>query len=207
MQVDFLVDTHFIANDLGWPAFDFICHSMGASIAAVYASLFPQRVQKLFLFDAYLPLTAEASETIDRFQSYVKTIERVWKKKPREFGRLEDAIQVRFDATPDLPIETCSRIVERNLKPLDKGFKWCFDEKLKLPTPLRFTIDHILKIDKVITCPVKVFLGTESPYQEFHEPLKKHVGNRSTYEIIEFKTGHYPHVEKPDEISQIILQN
>ena len=101
---DFLVDTHFIVNELRWTAFDFICHSMGASIAALYASLFPNRVEKLFLFDAYLPITAEAPETIDRFQSYVKTIDRIWKKKPREFGRLDDAVQVRFDATPDLPL-------------------------------------------------------------------------------------------------------
>lgn len=198
---DWIVDVELVLQELGWNEVELVCHSMGASVAAVFASIFPERVKQLVLFDAYLPLSAEPQSIISRYRSYVSETITAISKPSRVMKSQEDAVRIRQMATPDLPPDTCERIAMRNTRQNEDGqFEWTIDQKLKLPSPLRLTKEHIVTIHESLTLPTTFFLGKNSPYKEFHPIVARWVSGRDNFRVFEVEAGHWPHAECVKEI-------
>jgi pimeloyl-ACP methyl ester carboxylesterase len=92
-HVDYVADLHDVADALGWRTFGIIGHSMGGSVAAIYAGTQPERVRQLITVEAVGPWCEPPSAWPDDLGRALQ--KRASGNPPRFFADAEAAAQRR----------------------------------------------------------------------------------------------------------------
>ena len=129
-------------------------HSMGAAIALLFTSAFPELVQSVILLDGAGPLSKQVSSLPNSIQSSVlnRTKKNLQKKK-RIYKSLEDAIAVRMKSATLLPgkqymrYQTAKALVQRSTTSVedidDGGLMFHHDVRLNWPSLQYLTPEQV----------------------------------------------------------------
>ena len=126
-------DALAIANGLGWERFNVIGHSMGASVAAELAGLFPERILRAVMVDGFAHHEGDASESV---LSNRRAIEQMLAqhKTPPVYADLDAMIRRVTEAT-DQSWDAAATLVARGHRLVRGGYTWRTDPRIRFSTP------------------------------------------------------------------------
>jgi pimeloyl-ACP methyl ester carboxylesterase len=193
--IDAVADVLQAAEALGWNRFTLVGHSLGAGIASVLAGSFSDHLDCLVLIEGIGPMTATAEETPVRFAEYFAMLQTLKTKRKPVYPDLDLATRTRLQAgTGPMAPASARRLVERGSKPVDGGFTWRSDPRLRLPTQ-RFTEDQNRAFLKRISCPTLCLVASEGLTVRFNWEQRTALIANNTVERL--AGGHHLHLDDP----------
>ncbi len=137
--VDRFDELRGVFDHFGWARAGLLGHSLGGTLASLFAALYPERVGELLLIEALGPLTNAAEDALAQLRRALDQRAAYATRRPlRVFPDLPAAVAARVAANG--LSETAARaIVERGVTPADGGLVWSSDPRLTLASPVRFT--------------------------------------------------------------------
>jgi pimeloyl-ACP methyl ester carboxylesterase len=193
--VDWVFDMEWILKELKWTDYGLIAHSMGAVISVFFAALCKNKPHFSVFLDALLPIYTSAEQSgFSRLESFYTDAISI--PKASRTLDLKEAVRARLKNGVPLPEELAIRVCERNLK----DNKWRFDPKLRWR--VAFKLDEQLCHEVLAKLPANshVIWGKKSTLSLY----RKKITLPPQLQSIELDTGHYPHVEDPNEFRKYL---
>lgn len=142
--VDRFDELSAVLDHFGWDRADLLGHSLGGTLASLFAALYPERVGRLWLVEALGPLTNEAGVMLAQLRRALDQRAAFASRRPlRVFPTLDVAIAARVTVN-DLSETAARAIVERGVSAVEGGCVWSSDPRLTLASPVRFTEAQVL---------------------------------------------------------------
>ena len=199
--VDYATDIIQVADALELDRFTLLGHSLGAGISALVAATVPSRVSKLAMIEGLIPLTNNPDKFLQQFRRHVEQVTPA-PSEARVYATIEAAASARHQAG-DIPLSGAKLIAERNLRAVDTGYTWRSDRRLSKASPLYLTETHVKHYLKSIECESMLIRSDQGilanwPSLRGRESYLKYLS------VIDIKAGHHCHMEKPEEIAQLL---
>jgi pimeloyl-ACP methyl ester carboxylesterase len=157
--VDYFDELRAVLDHFGWAQADLLGHSLGGTLASLFAALYPERIGTLLLVEALGPLTTTLDDALPRLRRALDQQAAFGARRPlRVFPTLDDAIAARVLAN-DLSEAAARAIVVRGVQAVDGGYVWSSDPRLTLASPQRFTEDEVLAMLAGIRAPTLLVLA------------------------------------------------
>ena len=124
-------------------------------------------------------------------------------RHPRVFSERDEAAQRLSQAVQGLPLDAAKLLVQRGTTAVEGGYTWSTDTRLRTPSALRFTEEHVLSFLGAITAPSLLVLGDdgmrfpESTYSKRRETLPG-------LKVVKLSGGHHLHMENSSEVAETI---
>ncbi len=178
-------------------------HSMGGGVASLFAGVFPERIAKLVLIEGLGPISAESDTGPERLRKAIE--ERQLKKTEPVYSSIELATTVRA-RVGRLPLDCARLLVERNLRPVEGGFVWRTDPRLKLSSPLRMTEAQVRAFLERISAPSLFLYGRDTEFGEYGKMLFDRTRVTPGMRTAELPGGHHMHMEYPEATAAVIRE-
>lgn len=200
--IDYLFNIDAALDALDWADCHLIGHSMGASIAAIYAAGAPERVRGLVLLDGLGPLTASAAGTADRLQRSLQK-NRQGSSEPRRFESLGEMVEARRKAS-GLAEAAARLICQRSARQQDQHFIWRSDPALNWVSALRMTEEQVLDLLQHIECPTLTYQATPEStwFSRAQVEARKSAIAHGEHRVIE--GHHHFHMDAPAAIAETV---
>jgi pimeloyl-ACP methyl ester carboxylesterase len=157
---EYLADLDALLRQVG-PA-KLVGHSMGGTIASMYAGARPERVLALATVDG-LGLHDMGEEAVDRMQQFLDEVERPPVNKV--FPSVEAAAARLRQSNLGLAEGESLRLAERILRPVDGGLTWTWDSRHRIRAAVPYRIANHQLFLRRIRCPVLAVRPEFSPFQ------------------------------------------
>ena len=155
---DSVLDLRAVIQSIGQPVI-LLGHSMGAGIASLYAGIFPEDVQQLWLVEGFGPWVEP--HLSPRGQLRRAAIKQSELPSHRPYPSLDVATRIRAAKGVTPVTEQAIRpVVERGMRQTEQGWVWRADPWLRLASPLKMEPHQVESCLVGIECPVKIALGT-----------------------------------------------
>jgi pimeloyl-ACP methyl ester carboxylesterase len=157
--VDYFDELRGVLDHFGWAKVDLLGHSLGGTLASLFAALYPERVGSLLLIEALGPLTTTLDDALPRLRRALDQQASFSSRRPlRVFPTLDEAIAARVLAN-DLSEPAARAIVARGVDAVDGGYVWSSDPRLTLVSPQRFTEAEVMAMLAGIRAPTLLVLA------------------------------------------------
>lgn len=173
---DYAFDAMMAAHELGWQQFSILGHSLGAIVATLMAAAVPERVVSLGLVDGLLPFTAEAPEAPAKLGEALRARIALQERQKTVYTTVEQAIEARMRGVVPVTHSAAALLAQRGVSPVAGGFSWNTDQRLTLPSPLRFTREQALHFVGALQCPSLLILAEQGlllAHQGFEQAVRQ----------------------------------
>ena len=203
---NYLPDIDAIVNHIGAPV-DLIGHSMGGTIACLYAAVRPQNVRRLALIEGLGPPNM-ASQALDRPARFLNAVGSP--PQHRALANLADAIQRIRRFTPSMTLDVATVLAIRATRaptPSEQAKStlaadalfWRWDPLHRARNPLPFTTAGFIPFLSKITAPTLHVHGSVSSFSPDDQAERMaHIQNLQTAEL---PGGHMLHHDVPGELA------
>lgn len=201
--VDHLAEIDAVLDVLGWEHAILLGHSMGAALACLYAAARPARAAALWLVEGLGPIATPEAELPALIARALDGRARADAPSLRVHASIEEAVAARLAATP-MAADSARRLVERGVRPVEDGFVWSSDPRLRLPSPLRMSEAQVLACLAAIECPVLLVTASETPPYFPPELVARRAAavRRLTHRIV--RGHHHVHMDDPAAVAAAI---
>ncbi|TPH18980.1 alpha/beta fold hydrolase [Litorilituus lipolyticus] len=201
-----------------WQKIHVLAHSMGGMVASAFVAAFPEKAKTLTLIDTLGFITAEPEDTTTQLQKGLlsrlkisnhkklatsKTLNsaEINKKSTRAFP-LETAIKARMNVS-DLSFVHAKLLIERSITPVDDGYFWRTDKRLRTVSPYRYTFAQTKQLLTDISIPVMVVYGSKG-LKQVTIVLRKLPDCVAAFRAEMLTGGHHVHMEQPEELANLL---
>ncbi|WP_286237742.1 alpha/beta fold hydrolase [Neptuniibacter halophilus] len=188
---DNVADLHAVLKALQLEKVDLIGHSMGASIAMLFAASFPQQVGRLLLIEGLAPLAYEVDELPGLFAEAVVKRSRMAEKSLRPYPDFEQAVEARMNGRWPVSRSAAEALLERGLNKTERGYIWSNDPKLLLPSLLRFSPEQIRSFLNAVEAETMVIRASEGASDSI---IDRWVDDLRQVEVVDMPGGHHLHL-------------
>ncbi|RYV01472.1 alpha/beta hydrolase [Shewanella sp. OPT22] len=191
-----------LKQEYGIDKVNLLAHSFGGIISLMYASVFPQNVEKLIMLDILMPLFEMESNAKHRLQQSLIDHKAQANSDitPKTYSSIETVAKVREKVT-DLNYVNSKLIVTRNLRQTENGVVWRTDPKLKLTSAWRFSFQQVDSLIDHVEVPVFVIFGSRSKAQLQMNAFQIKFSSLAS-EVVE--GGHHIHMDNPKPVAEAI---
>jgi pimeloyl-ACP methyl ester carboxylesterase len=169
---DYVADLAELVDALAPRRLGIVGHSMGGTVAALYAGSHPDRVERLALLEGMGPVATGPSTGVDRMQAWLRTMREV-SRTPKPLSSLQEAVERLSLHHPRVPrevIETRARLLTRAD---DTGrLVWAYDPLHRTTAPTPFNAESFAEFLRRIDCPTLVVSGGPSGWHPPDEPAR-----------------------------------
>lgn len=210
--VDYLDEIAEVIAHFGWSRVDLLGHSLGATLASVYAAVHPQQVGQLLLVEGLGPLSSPAEKTFESLQRALLARAKFNVERLRVFASIEAAVEARCRSGA-ISADAARGIVERGLNVVDSpragaestGYRWSSDPRLTLPSAWRLTELQIAPIIEAIRCRTLLILAEPAaPYLD-SALIDARIVGVADIEVVRMAGSHHLHIEHADAVAAIML--
>ena len=203
--VDYVSDVIAAIHALGWKKLSLLGHSLGGTVACVFAACRPEAVERLMLIEALGPISGDMGQTLVQLRRGMDQRESFEEKSLRVFVHQDEAVDARRKAN-SLSRDAALAIVSRGLKPVDGGFNWSSDPRLTLATPVRLAEEQILAMLRGIQAKTLLVLAQpEAPYLS-RETMQSRIDQVADIQVNRIAGGHHLHLEDAAPIATLIVK-
>lgn len=157
--VDYFDDLRALIDRLGVERIDLLGHSLGGTLASLFAAIYPERVGQLLLIEALGPLTTTLDDALPQLRRALDQHAAFAARRPlRVFATLDEAIAARMAAN-GLSEPAARAIVARGVNAVDGGFVWSSDPRLTLASPQRYAEEQVRAMLAGIRAPTRLLLA------------------------------------------------
>jgi pimeloyl-ACP methyl ester carboxylesterase len=198
---DYLSDLDGILALLAPSSLRLIGHSMGGTVASLYAGLRPEAVDVLVLAEGLGPPAEEATDLPNKLRLHLDQLRSL---KPHKVMRnVEGAAERLRRMTPGLSEAFSLCLAERSCEAVDGGVSWTWDKLHRTRMPTVFLVEGYLETLRRITAPTTVVYGRESWYRFSDLPEREAaIAQCSRHEV---EGSHSLHIDAPLALTEIIL--
>lgn len=183
-------------------------HSMGASVACLYAAAFPEQINKLLLIEGVGPLARPAVDSAKHVRLHIeKRLEPM--RPPRVYESLDLAVAARCRTARMWPgnqylTESAAReLVEWGTKRASsEGFQFRHDPRLQWPSLQFFAPEQTEGVYKDIQCPTGLILAKDGwPFDQATK--EKTMDLLQPVKVVELSGSHHLHMD-PDSAQSVV---
>jgi pimeloyl-ACP methyl ester carboxylesterase len=181
-------------------------HSMGGTVATLYAGSFPARVTRLVVAEGVGPPDHRHEDAPERLRSWIDQVRAVRSREERTMPSRDDALRRLILNHPHVPREVLASRLDALARQLPDGrFVWRADPLHATPTPVLFFARSFVEYARRVTCPVLFVSGGP---QGWHPPNEEErVAAYVAVERAEIAgAGHMMHWTKPEELARHVLR-
>ncbi|OGQ48854.1 MAG: hypothetical protein A2W66_05675 [Deltaproteobacteria bacterium RIFCSPLOWO2_02_56_12] len=198
---DFLIDLKGLARHLEKDSFTLVGHSLGGSMAMLFAACFPAQVKKLVLIEATGPYARAETDVPELLARWLEgsgaETENSCYPTVAEAAK---AIQKRFPQIPEAAAVHMVRFGSRNT---DKGLAWKYDPRMRFHSFSSFSESQIKAFIQRIDCPTLLVYGGDGDFMK--SPRASRIGFFKKGSFVEIPgSGHHVPHERPDELARIV---
>ena len=153
-----VIDT---ATALGWESFHIFAHSMGAGVASLVASIAPELVRSMVLFDALGPISSKVSSA-KQLEDAMRDRKQYLNRVPKLYPSLDACIAKLRENNTDIAAHTARAIVSRGTIQVEGGYQFCHDPRLLAKSMTVFRESDVLDYLQRIRCPVLVIWAQDT---------------------------------------------
>jgi acyl transferase domain-containing protein/pimeloyl-ACP methyl ester carboxylesterase/acyl carrier protein len=206
--IDFLADADAVARSLARP-FRLVGHSMGAAIAAMYASARPAPVAGLVLVEP--PLSALPRDISLADQLAVQLDHLATPRQHPVFDDVAAAARRLRAAVPSLPSSLAQRAAARLTEPCAGGVRWRWDPQLR--TRAGVVLDGAaMPPEAYAEVLARITAPTTLVYGDLSTLGSEGAGNgvvpalRDAQRVV-LRGGHHLHFDAPDDLAAVIAES
>lgn len=187
-----IADVVAIADQLGWDRFSILGHSRGAIIGMLTAATFPERVLNLVEIDGLCPLPEPIEKSPEQLRSAIDQGAKV--NRLTTYPAVEKMIEARMKGHLALSRPASEAIIYRGSIQVDDGYQWSSDPKLKNPSSIKLSIEHVRTFLSKITAPVYLAFAADGLLVR-REEVHKILAEFPEINTREFPGNHHFHME------------
>lgn len=201
--VDAVATVAHVIEALGWTRLTLIGHSMGAGIAALLAGTWPERFDAVAFLEGLGPIAESVEASPQRLANAVADEIRRGRRRAsgsnkRVFATRDEARDRLVDVQRVDP-ESAEILCSRGLVEAQGGFRWAADPRLRHPSRLRFTEDHVLHFLSRIKAPALLVRANDGwPIEQ--TLMRARVERVSDLEVTEVEGRHHVHLDAPNRV-------
>jgi len=202
--VDYFDDVRAVFDHFGWARADLLGHSLGGTLASLFAALYPAQVGELLLVEALGALTAAPDAALAQLRRALDQRTEFAARRPlRVFAQVETAIAARMAAN-GLSAAAARALVERGIRPVDGGYVWSSDPRLTLASPQRFTEAQMLEMLRGIEAPTLLILATPATSYLPTAMMEARAAQVADIRIVRLAGQHHLHLEDAPAVADAI---
>ncbi len=203
--VDYVLDVHALFPQLCEGPVHLLGHSMGGTVATLYAGSHPDRVRSLTLLEGYGP-PVMSLHPVERMLAWIADVEAVREK--REPVRLDDldAAYARLRArNTDVPEDFLRGLAARSTKPHPSGagLTWRFDPLHRSRSPIGFDPERFAQFAARIDAPTLLMQGEQGMRVGDDDARMQRYPNARRASVA--RAGHMLHWSHTDEVAAHLL--
>jgi len=200
-DVDGLVNA-ITANSPGWLAV--VGHSMGGTIASLWAGIRPERVAKLAILEGLGPPVEGADQGVHRMRQWLRDLDRI-ERSPRPMESIEQATKKLAATHPKIDLALLRTRAERLVTEDASGrIVWAHDPLHRTHSPTPFQADVFMTFLRSITCPTLYANAGESGWRTPDE-AERVACLRDARTVTLEGAGHMMHWSAPVELAEALL--
>jgi pimeloyl-ACP methyl ester carboxylesterase len=202
--VDYFDDLRAALDHFGWPRATLFGHSLGGTLASLFAAAYPERVEVLLLVEALGPLTASPENTLAQLKRGLDERSAFANRRSlRVFRDLDAAIEARALAS-GFSREVARALVERGVEEIEGGYVWSSDPRLTLTSAQRYSEAQVLAMLKGIRAPTLLILAEPATSYLPATMMQERAAEVADIEVAHVAGHHHLHLESPDAIFEIL---
>ncbi len=204
--LDNLVDILGAVRALGWQQFILLGHSLGGVLSMLFASAYPELIQKLVVIDAMGPLVNRDDETPGQLR---KALDRYFKgHSPMPvYGDMAAAVAARQQGIGDLSASAAAIIARRNLKKVAGGYSWRTDPRLRWPSLARMSEPQVQACLGSIANATLIIGGTEGFLNPDSPLVQSRLAQIRNLTFKQAQGGHHLHLEPhPAGVADLVME-
>ncbi|NRA16157.1 MAG: alpha/beta fold hydrolase [Oceanospirillaceae bacterium] len=163
---DNVTEVYLAMQALNLPSADVIGHSMGASIAMLFAGCFPANVKNLYLIEGIAPLHYDTEQLPALMATAIRKRGRIAAKTSKRYPSVHALVQARMNARFPVSRQAAQLLVERGSLSQQHEFIWSSDPALLLPSINRMCTEQILSFLRAVEAKVTLFLAEDGLHSE-----------------------------------------
>jgi pimeloyl-ACP methyl ester carboxylesterase len=198
---DFLYDLGALLRNLDKESVTLIGHSLGGSMALIYAGCFPDRVKSLILLESLGPF-ARADEDVPEIMTE-RLKGRDYVEIPFPYSSLDEAARALQKRFPLIPDRAAAHMALYGTRKTGERYRWRHDPVLRYRTTTMLSEGQIEAFIRRVACPILFVHGTESDFMKSVRGPRAKLFNNARIVPVEGAGHHIPH-EKPEELAKII---
>jgi pimeloyl-ACP methyl ester carboxylesterase len=198
---DYVADLAELVDALAPRRLAIVGHSMGGTVAALFAGAHPDRVERLALLEGMGPMATAPSMAVDRLQAWLRTLREV-SRFPKPLTSLQEAVERLSLHHPRVPrevIESRARLLTR----ADETGRlvWAYDPLHRTTAPTPFSTEAFSEFLRRIDCPTLVVSGGPTGWHPPDEPARV----ACLAQAVRFdlpSAGHMMHWTEPQKLAE-----
>lgn len=208
---DYVADVERLLDGLGVEQVDLCGHSLGGTVACLFASCRPERVRRLVLVEGLGPPDMAGSE-LDRGRRFLTDRSRVLAHRPLD--GLDDAVARMRRWSPRLSEDRARRLAARVTRPIRPGdtlageaapgqLIWTWDPLHRARSPRPFLAASFAHHLDALQAPVWLLYGSETFYAWPDLPEREARLDIQERRVLD-GCGHSPHLEAPGRVAAFL---
>jgi pimeloyl-ACP methyl ester carboxylesterase len=200
---DYVADVAELVDAVAPRRLGVVGHSMGGTIAALYAGALPHRVERLALLEGLGPLATEPSFAVDRMRAWLSDLRRE-KPGPRTLSSMTEAIERLVYKHPAVPRDVLAARAKLLTRADHAGqLAWAYDGLHRTTSPTPFSLESFKAFLRLATMPVLVVSGGKTGWHPFDEADRMAcLPNARAVEIAD--AGHMMHWTAPEKLARAL---
>lgn len=203
--IDWVATLFAILDALAWDKAILMGHSMGAGAAVLAAATLPARIEALILIDALAPYTAQAEQMPERLVAHLDEANRRQRRRAmRPYPDIEQAVRSLCKVVPLLSPACARLVVSRNVRPVEGGFIWRGDPRLRGTSVMTLT-DAQLDAFLQRVCAPALFIRAPDGLALDEQVLAKQAASMRHLQRVSIPGGHHVHMEQAPRVAEAIV--
>ncbi|HWH77932.1 MAG TPA: alpha/beta hydrolase [Candidatus Binatus sp.] len=202
---DYVLDLDCVVRAAGLTRFKLVGHSMGGTIAFLYAGTFSSRVSKLALIEGIGPVGMQFSDAPLRMHLWITEVHERGRRHFRQYTSVDAGANQLRQSDPRLPESFALELARAAMKQNNHGkWVWKFDPLHRTAAPQPFYTEQALEFFRRIECPVLIVDGKESRQTRRTDKQQRYDAiARQQHAVIE-NAGHMVHQDNPGELAKVL---
>jgi pimeloyl-ACP methyl ester carboxylesterase len=200
---EYLADLDALYRELGSIRL-LVGHSMGGTVASLYAGLRPELVERVVLVEGIGPPLVSTEDAVDRMRIFMDHQQRDWTQ-----GIMEDlsaAARRLRKFNPGLSEDEALFLAERATVETDGGRSWSWDPLHRSRAAVAYDAERHRACLARIQAEVRFVQGSDSWYLGISDLEQRLQSIPRLIERIELNAGHALHIDVPEELAGILLE-
>lgn len=201
---DYVADVDALVRQLGLGSLVLVGHSMGGTVATLYAGSRPEKIERLALLEGLGPPDNEAGHAPDRMRQWLEDVADGGRGRQRTMSP-EDARKRLGRQHPGVPTEALERQLPHLMIEEEGAVRWRMDPLHRTTAPMPFFAPVFRAFAGRVRCPVLLLDGGSEGYHPADEAERAAAFARGEARTIE-GAGHMMHWTRPDEVAAELVR-
>src|SRR4051812_139584 len=200
---DYVADVNAAQEALREPRLHLVGHSMGGTVALMFAAARPDAVASLTVVESLGPTGGAPEQAVERLRAFVSELGKSPRK--RAYSNVEDAALKLRENNPGLSSEAAQHMARFGTQKTDAGYLFSFDPALRRRSGMIHDEAQWMAVLGAVKAPVQVIRGTRgAPFDQ--AALQARLNALRGPKIIALDGGHHVHLDRPAEAARAIQE-